>query len=178
MATLSTTNVQVLGPAEISVGAFGAEVSLGHTTDDGIELIWEPVWSDPVTADQFGETPINHYLIAEKVMVKAFFTQFENDVLQKLVPTATVSTGGSPPFTVGGEVGASALAVAERVRIRPFRETTTVKDLVLYKAFAMTGFTLPVQFKTQAKMEVTFIGLLDTSRPDGNRLWGIGDDEL
>lgn len=178
MATLSTSTVQVLGPAEISVGAVGAEVSLGHTTDDGIEVIWEPVWSDPVTADQFGETPLNHYLIAEKISVKAMFTQFENDVLSQLVPTATVDTAGSPPFTVGGEVGDSALDSAQRVRIRPFRETTAVKDIVLYKAFAMTGFTLPVQFKTQAKMEVTFVGLLDTSRPDGNRLWGIGDDEL
>lgn len=181
MVTRSVSPVQVLGPARIYTGVVASEVELGHTTDDGIEVTYEPDWGDPVIVDQFGDTPVDYVLVGQRVMVKAIFAQFENAVLDEITPAATVNSAGSPPFTVGGTVGLSAASVAKRLVVRPEANVSgpdRSQDIVLYKAFAHSGYMIPVQLKNQVGLEVTFFGLLDTTRPDGNMLWGIGDDEL
>lgn len=181
MVTRAVTTVSVLGPARIFTGAVASEVELGHTTDDGFEFIYEPDWGDPIIVDQFGDTPTDFALIGQRARINAILAQFEDDVLGAITPAGTVNSAGSPPFTVGGTVGLSAASVAARTVLRPEANVSgpdRSQDLVLYKAFVMSGYTIPVQLKEQAMMSVTFEGILDTTRPDGNQLWGVGDDEL
>jgi len=173
--SMDTTKVRVLGPAILLKED---STKLGHTTDDGVEVTHAATFQD-VMVDVYGDTVINKYLIGESIQATATFAQFETEAISQLIPFSTYSGSGSPPLQVGTDMGRSGLAQAFKLTIRPYQNhdestPTETEDITIYKALPVDEIVIPVKFKEQAKLPVTFMGLPDFSNSVGNLLWGVG----
>ena len=168
------TKVEYYGPAAVTL----ATVTVGHTTGDGIELTYEPLWGD-VKVDKFGDSMVDRILIGEKASCKMILAQFDPEAIAQAIMDSTYNVAGNPELQVGSEVGASALAVAAALLVRPRAlGATETHDVTIYKAYAASSFTVPLKYGEQFALAIEFEALIDSSKTDGNHLFGIGDQTV
>jgi len=162
------TNVQV-GVCDVSFNG----VDLGHTLG-GVVVSYEPEYKD-VTVDAYGNTPVEKYLIGEKLTAKVPLAEFTVANLRNAMPQATFAGAANARITLGAKSGKSALADAYQLVLHPSREGTRRHDVVFYKAYVDSAIELSHTKEDEKVIEVTFVALVDETKTDGNYLGLIGD---
>lgn len=148
-------------------------VDLGHTMG-GCELIYAPKHVD-ITADLYGDTPVEKYLIGEVLSVKVPMAEYTINNLRNAIPQSTFAGAANSRILIGHKAGQSAKAVAYQLVLHPQFEGTRKYDVVLYKAYVDSQIQIKFDNKGERIVEVTFVALLDETRSDGNYLGLIGD---
>ena len=167
----SITNVKV-GVCEVTFN----DVAMGHTKG-GTEVSYEPVYHD-VTVDKYGETVVEKYLVGEKLTAKVIFAESTIANFKKVMPMGTLAGAGDARITLGADSGKKASDNAYELVLHPQNEGTRAYDVVIHKAFASSPVMLPFLVDGERVYEVTFEGLLDESKSDGNYLGLIGDSSV
>ena len=140
----------------------------------GVEVIYQPKYVD-ITADLYGDTPINKKLVGEKLSVKVPLAEYTIANLNKAIPMSTLAGAGNTRITIGHQAGQDAKAQAALLYLHPIAEAGKSFDVVLYKAYVASNVTIKHDNKGERIVEVTFDALLDETRTDGNYLGLIGD---
>lgn len=162
------TNVKV-GVCSVTYNS----LDLGHTIG-GVEVSYEPVYKD-VMVDLYGETPVEKYLIGEKLTAKVSLAESTIANLRNAIPQSVFGGAGNARITVGAKAGKQATDDAYELVLHPVGEGTRAFDVVFYKAYVGSTVVLPHRNDEEKVIEVTFEALLDESKSDGNYLGLIGD---
>lgn len=148
-------------------------LDLGHTKG-GVEVSYEPSHHD-VTVDKYGETPVEKFLLGEKLSVKVPLAEFTIDNAKIGIPQGQYAGAANRRLTIGASAGQSGRADAAQLVLHPINEGTRQHDIVLYKAYVDSQVVLAHRVDEEKIIEVTFIALLDETKSDGNYLGLIGD---
>lgn len=164
------TNVR-MGACSVSFDG----VDLGHTKG-GVEFNYEPDYQE-VTVDKYGSTPVEKYLIGEKVTIKCNLAEDTIANLNVAIPQGTQAGSGNARLTLGSNAGKAASDDAAQLVLHPLAlaSSTRTYDVVLYKAYVDSAVTVPYKNDEETVVEVTFVALLDETKSDGNYLGLIGD---
>jgi len=164
------TNIKI-GACSITFNS----VNLGHTKG-GVEVSYEPEYTD-ITADQYGNTPLDKALTGEAMTVKVPLTESQVANLAVAVPMGTVAGASDGRLTVGKDAGARLAAVAHTLVIHPLVNASNdlSDDVVLYKAAVQGQVTLPFMVDEQRVIEVEFVAFIDTTKSTGSYLGIMGD---
>lgn len=146
-------------------------VDLGHTIG-GVEVTYEPEYKR-VQVDRFSG-PAEMILIGEKLMAKVPLAEYTIANLGIAMPKATTGTG---KVTIGAQTGKKASTSARLLVLHPISNATADKseDIGIYKAVVTETVVLGHNNENEKIIEVTFEGLVDEGRTDGNLLGVIGD---
>jgi len=149
-----------LGLADVSYGG----VSLGFTVEGVVVTLTHQQAN--IVVDDFGETPVDVYDIGEQIQVVVPITQISLANLVIAIPGATLT---SDRIKVGRQAGTK-LTSQELIL-----DATSVGDfnITIYRAIVPNAGDY-IFNNEQRVVPVTFMGLIDTSRPDGDRLYRIG----
>lgn len=162
------TNVQV-GVCDVSFNG----VDLGHTLG-GVVVSYEPEYKE-VTVDAYGNTPVEKYLIGERLTAKVPLAEYTVANLRNAMPQATFAGAANARITLGAKAGKSAKDDSYQLVLHPSREGTRRHDIVFYKAYVDSAIELSHTKDDEKVIEVTFIALVDETKSDGNYLGLIGD---
>jgi len=164
------TNIKI-GACSVTFNA----VNLGHTKG-GVELSYSPEYTD-ITADQFGNTPIDKSLTGEIMTVKVPLTESQVANLAVAVPLGTVVGATDGRLTMGKDAGARLAAVAAQLVLHPLVNGATdySDDVVLHKVAVHGEVVLPFMVDEQRVIEVEFVAFIDTTKSSGNYLGHMGD---
>lgn len=149
-----------LGLADVSYGG----VSLGFTVEGVVVTVTHQ--QAPIVVDDFGETPVDIYDIGEQIVAVVPITQISLPNLNIAIPGGTLT---SDRIKVGRQAGTK-LTSQELIL-----DATNSGDfnITIYRAIVtVTGDW--IYNNEQRVLPVTFTGVIDTSRPDGDRLYRIG----
>lgn len=164
-----TTQI-TLGTCDVTWGG----VDLGHTFG-GVVVTYSPEFTD-IFADLYGNTVVDKYLIGEAIEVQLTLAQWDLDVtLDAAMPIAGTESATKRQY--GSEAAQSLLAQAQRLVLHPSRlgASSRGEDIIIHKAAVTSAVPINLQNDNQKGMEVTFMGLIDTSKSAGNLLFEIGD---
>lgn len=162
------TNVQI-GACSVTYKG----VDLGHTKG-GEEFTYEPEYHD-ITVDKYGNSVVEQVLMGEKVMIKVQLAEFTLANLGVAIPQGEWAGAANARRTIGAVAGKRQLTDAGLLVVHPLNEGTRRHDIVLYKAIVAESITIPHKNDEEKVIEVTFLGLVDESRSDGNYIGLIGD---
>lgn len=142
-------------------------------TDGGYEIqITNEVME--LTSDTHGSSPVGAVLTGQRVEVTAQFASTTIDALKTAIAASTKVTGATvDELNIGSAVG-GALSTAALV-ITPTQNTDLA--ITVYKAYVATGLTLMLKFNEKNTYEVKFIGVIDTSATNGERLMRVGTSD-
>lgn len=149
-----------LGLADVSYGG----VSLGFTVGDIVVTITHQLAN--IVVDDFGETPVDIYDIGEQIQAVIPMTQLDLANLNIAIPGGTLT---------GDRIKAGRQAGTKLTGQELILDATSSGDLniTIYRAI-VTEVGDYIYNNEQRVLPVTFMGLIDTSRPDGDRLYRIG----
>jgi len=162
----------------IKIGAcsvvFGT-TNLGHTKG-GVEVTYSPEYAD-ITADQYGNTPIDKALIGETMTVKVPLTESQVANLAIAMPLGELDGATDARLTVGKDAGARLAAEAAKLVLHPLVNAANdlSDDIVLHKAAVHGEVVLPFMVDEQRVIEVEFVAFIDTTKSTGNYLGHMGD---
>lgn len=128
-----------------------------------------------LTADQWGETPVDFALNGETVTVTARIAEIDLDVWEAAIAHATRTGATEGRLTFGSNAGKRLAGKAGQLVCRPIGNTDGAEDIVLYKAVSMDEIEVDFNNEDQRVLEIPFVGLVDTTKADGNWLGHIGD---
>lgn len=148
-------------------------VDLGHTLG-GVEVSYEPVFKD-VHVDKYGETPINKYLIGEKLKAKVPLAEYTIANLRNAIPHAEFAGAANARITIGKSAGQASLSRAAQLVLHPVNKGTRAHDIVIHKAIVTSTINLGHMNDEEKVIEVEFEALIDETKSDGNYLGLIGD---
>ena|SRR5688572_14195741 len=146
---------------------------VGHTAG-GVEVTYEPEYAD-IAVDKYGNTPADKILIGEKFMAKVPLAEFTIDNLKRAIPNSTYAGAANARITIGKSSGQRMSSVAAQLVLHPRAEGTRAYDVVIHKAVVTSEVVMNHKLDEQKIIEVTFEGLVDESKSDGNYLGLIGD---
>lgn len=154
-------------------------VDLGHTLD-GVEFEAQRELTD-ITVDQYGTTPIDKVLTGTTLTIKTKLAEAQADNLNVVLPEseyAQAGTGASLKERVGlgADAGYSLRSESKQLVIHPLKNAVTdlSEDITIYKAVSAEAVPTAYKVDEQRVWEVTFIALLDESKPAGRRLGHFG----
>lgn len=147
-------------------------VNLGHTKG-GVEVSYEPEYHE-VAVDAYGNTPVEKYLIGERLTAVVPLAEYTIANLNKAIPQSTLA-GTNSRITIGAKAGKKATTDAAQLILHPVGATAAENDIVFYKAYVDSVVNLPHRNDEERLIEVTFIALLDETKTDGTYLGLIGD---
>lgn len=150
----------VLGIANISYGG----TLLGYTVGDTTITITNQ--QTDIMVDDFGETPLETYDIGTQITVTVPLTEFSLANLNIAVPGSTLT---SDRIKVGRQAGTK-LTASKLILIAL---ATGDRNVTIYRAIVSEVGDM-IWSNNQRTYEVTFKGLIDGSRPDGDQLFRIG----
>ena len=154
-------------------------VDLG-LTKGGAEVMFEPEYED-ITVDQFGKSPIDKVLVAEKFSVKVPLAEQTLANMKIAMPTGTLTTSdGKTKLTLGRDAGYKLSTNAARLILHPRANATDdlSEDIVMWKAVAIKETKLDYKIDGQTVIEVELMALVDTGRANGQYLGLIGDSTI
>lgn len=166
---MANTNNVKMGVCDVTFNG----VDLGHTLG-GVEVTYEPEYAD-IKVDKYGNTLADKVLIGEKFMAKVPLAEFTIANLKNAIATATFAGAANSRITVGKSSGQRLSAVAYQLVLHPRAEGTRAYDVVIHKAVVASEVLLSHKIDEQKVIEVTFEGLIDETKSDGNYLGLIGD---
>lgn len=146
-------------------------------TKGGTEFVYTPEYHT-ITVDQFGNTPINEYLIGEKAEAKVILAESTLARIKAFCPTATqVIDGAKTKLTFGSKPGLELLSRAKKLVLHPISMGADVSlDVSLYKAAIKSELKLSYKLDGEYLYEVTFAALVDETKSAGNYLFCVGDE--
>lgn len=164
----SALNVKV-GVCSVSVDG----VDLGHTKG-GVSVSYEPKFKE-IMVDLYGETVVEKVLVGQRLIAKVPLAEYTIANLRKAMPQTEFAGAANARITIGHNAGQSGLTDAVQLVLHPISEGTRRFDTVIYKACASGTVELKFNNDDERVIEVTFEGLVDESKSDGNYLGLIGD---
>ena len=148
---------------------------LGHTMG-GATFSYTPEYAD-ILADQYGNTPLDKALVGEVVTITARLAESTIANFAVAIPAGTVAGATSGRVTLGKDAGYRLSANAGALIVHPLVNASSNKDddIVLYKAVVHEAVEVNYSNDEETVLEVTFIGLIDTTKSSGSLLGLIGD---
>ena len=148
-------------------------VDLGHT-HGGVEVTYEAEYAD-YSVDLYGETVVDKRLKGERFTAKVPLAEYTIANLRNAIPQATFAGAANARITIGAKAGKLASDDAAQLVLHPSQEGTRRHDIVLHKAYVESVEPIVHNNDDPKVLMVTFVGLLDESKSDGNYLGLIGD---
>lgn len=165
-----TANVKV-GVAELTFGG----VDLGYTKG-GVEV---EVTTEKytVTVDQFGQTPINDYLIGRSIMVTTPLAETTIDNMVSIMPGATKVIDGVDPLKIKADVntgiGTNLIDIADELIVHPLAAGASVdEDISIAKAATSGNMSFAYNLDSERIFNVQWTGYPD---PTTGLLFTFGD---
>lgn len=149
--------------------------NLGHTKG-GVTVTYSPEYAD-ITADQFGNTPIDKALVGEMLTIKVPLAESQVANLAIAFPLGTLDGATDARVTIGKEAGARLRDVAAKLVLHPLVNAAGVldDDVVIHKAVVHKEVEIGYTNENERIVEVEFVALVDTAKTNGNLLGHIGD---
>ncbi len=147
------------GPCEILLDG----TSVGHTEGD-VKVQFGVQRRERLSA-KYGESPVDQVRVGQKMTVTFQIAEWTLANVQAWFPEASV-TGNTLRF--GEAPGGKDSDSAKRLILRPLKATGQTEDIVLYKAVADSVGDIGFNSEDHRVVEVTFKGLVDESRADGD----------
>ena len=161
--------------ANIKIGACTVNyksVDLGHTWG-GVTFSYEPEYVD-ITADQYGNTPVDKALLGEVVTVVARLNESTVVNFSKAIPLSTLTS--TTKATFGKDAGARLGTTGGVLILHPIvNGASKADDIILYKAVVSEAVEVEYTNEDERIIEVTFTALVDTTKATGSYLGLIGD---
>lgn len=157
--TGSTTDIR-LGLVDVSYN----NISLGFTAGDTVVTITHQQAN--IVVDDYGETPVDIYDIGEQISVVVPITQLSLTNLNIAIPGSTL-TGDR--IKVGRQAGTK--LTAQTLILDAISSGDS--NLTIYRA-VVTEIGDYTFNNEQRVLPITFMGVIDTSRPDGDNLYRMG----
>jgi len=167
-----TLNELLAGPAQITYKG----VSLGFTQDGATPSIESA--DEDVRVDEMGNTPVDALHTADNVTVTVRLSQWSISLLKTLLPAGTyIQDGAKEKIAIGKATGFRLSSVAGLLTLHPIRNDASdvSQDFTVYKAYVSEPIEWTETFDNINSYEVTFRGLADMGRADGDRVAAIGD---
>lgn len=159
-----------IGPCQLLL----ATVDMGFTKGD---VSFSPSRDGvPITVDQQGSNELNNYHIGDAVTAQVPIAQNNLAAWQAIFPQGTLLGGNR--IGIGKSPGSSELASAKQLILRPEENAEAADnslDITIHKAYVSEYGEFTLNYSEDARVWVlTFTGLHDLTRTNGNRLWAIG----
>lgn len=150
-------------------------VDLGHTKG-GVTLTHSPEFTK-ITADQWGETPVDFALNGEEWTATLRLTEWQLSLLASVFPTGDLAGANDGRLTMGRNAGFSLKSQAGVLVLHPRAndDTDATDDVVFFKAVPFEEVEVEYTNEDQRVYEVKFVALVDTTKADGSWLGHIGD---
>ncbi|SER25864.1 hypothetical protein SAMN05216548_1145 [Faunimonas pinastri] len=132
-----------------------------------------------VEVDQFGQSPINEYIMGRTVTAKVPLAETTLDNLVRIMPGATLITDHVDPtkkkVVVTNGIGVSLLELAKELVLHPIAlaDDDYSEDFVIPKAATSGALQFSYKLDDERVFTVTFKGYPD---PDTKTLFTVGDD--
>lgn len=156
-----------LGPCEVSFDG----VALGYSKG-GVEVTYEPEYH-MATVDQYGNSPIDAFLIGEVWKAKVPLAESTVDNLKVALPNGTEAVTGER-VTIGKKPGVRMSTLAKELVLTPTDGDKT-DEIVFHTAIVLSPLTIISKPDEPKVYEVEFTALVDTSKADGNLFGHVGD---
>jgi hypothetical protein len=156
----------------------GAEIDLGHTIG-GVRVNYAPEFKKTKVDKYAGN--VQAWLVGEMLSAKVPLAENTLNTLKyaimQSVHTDIANPAETDRLTIGAQAGKKATEKAFRLRLHPIANATSNKadDVQIYKAFSAAEVEIGYTNENEQITEVTFEGLVDENRADGNLLGMIGD---
>tara|TARA_Y100000310_G_scaffold338183_1_gene427132 strand:+ start:951 stop:1493 length:543 start_codon:yes stop_codon:yes gene_type:complete len=178
MDTSTGVTTTRLGPCSVVWDSDGTPVDLG-VTKGGVEVTTRDD-NREITCDQYGDSPIAGRLAGTRIEAKVVLMEWSyvtmNEILMSghRIPAAPAAQTG---ITFGQTFGDKHESYAKEVTLHPQEQAAAdlSEDVILYKAFPRIDTAVPYSLDGERVVEVTFVGLIDDTRNEGDQLWRIGE---
>jgi hypothetical protein len=160
--------------SNFDVGA--AQITLGGTDLGGVRGVTLTVETEVVDmgVDQYGNSLLDQATSSERVSVEIGIAEHDIDRFKDAIPAATKEN--AKLVTVGRTASHRLEQYAKELIIHPLSQGTSKdRDITIYKAISNGSFELSYSPEEQRIFTVTFHGLIDLTKDDGNLLFAIGD---
>lgn len=161
-----------LGHCEITYNS----VDLGHTKGGCEVSLANDTYE--ATVDLYGSSPVKTFDKGLRVEVKVTLSEYQLDIMKEVIPSSTKieGTGGTPvdALSFGKEAGSE--IVGALLTLHPIDGNSTDEDVSIYKAVPIGEVKLPYKIDEETTYEVTFLGLIDDSKSDGNLIGKFGTE--
>lgn len=162
------TKIQ-LGPCSVTYKGR----DMGHTIG-GVTVTYSPDYYE-TKVDKFGSSVVEKFLVGERMSAEANLAEWTLANLQDAINQSTLQ--GDDSVSVGSTAGKKASANAGLLVLHPLAAGSTVRDydVAIYKAVVTSELKIEHKNDGEKVLPVTFDGLIDENRSDGNMLGFIGD---
>lgn len=147
-------------------------------TKGGVEVSYAPEYHE-VFVDMYGKSPIDQVLIGEVMKAKVPIAETTYANLKAVIPTATevVGADSKKKLTIGRLPGWKLSQVAQPLVLHPlsYADTNKEYDITLHKAVPTGEIKFLYELDKERIYEVTFVGLVDSDRTNGDLIATIGD---
>jgi len=143
--------------------------ALGHTKG-GVEVKVTSAVNE-VTVDEYGTSPVKANNGGTRIEIKTTLSEYSYAILLKVINGAVDALSGDAVAI--GKDGGTALAGAT-LTLHPHGVTGTALDVTVWKAVLMGESKLPFKLEEETTYEVSWIGLADTSKAEGQMLARFG----
>lgn len=167
-----TLNELLSGPAQITFKG----VAMGFTQDGATPSVESA--DEDVRVDEMGNTPVDALHTADNVSVTVRLSQWSISLLKTLLPAGTyIQDGSKEKIAIGKATGFRLGSTAGLLTLHPIRNDAAdvSQDFTIYKAYVSEPIEWTETFDNINSYEVTFRGLADMGRADGDRVAAIGD---
>lgn len=145
-------------------------------TKGGVTINYSPE-QRKLTADQWGETPLDYAIVGEMVQITMRLTEETIENWQSAIPAGTLAGASDGRLTLGVNAGKRLLGEAGQLVLHPmaFADDDPTMDLVIHKAVVTEEVEVEKNNDDQTVMEITMTALVDETKSAGNWLGHIGD---
>lgn len=177
---LSATNLRV-GDCEafLDLGDGNGEQFLGQTKGGSEMNVDRELLR--LTVDKYGTAPLDIAVVGNVLQIKLFLAEPTNKNLHYSIPEGKYATGTvDDKVGIGRESGYLLSALPGLLRLHPRKNlpTNTNEDIYVWKAVSVEKITLPFKSDEQRILEVTFEGLVDETKSDGEHLGRVGNEAI
>lgn len=146
-----------LGPAKVS---FGTATPTVFDLTKGVTLNYTQN-AQPVTVDQFGDTPIKEVITGESMSVEVTIAEGDLSKLQKVMPGSTYDAP-TKTLTVNKAAGIDLLSIADQLKIEP-NVAGAFDTVTLMKAAAKPNISRGYTANGEQVYNVTFVAYPDAT---------------
>lgn len=152
-------------------------VALG-LSQGGMTLKYEPKFHE-LKADQMGETPLDDVLIGETVTVEGVILDTSLAKILALMPTASADSDKDQlkAVTFGSRPGLRVTDFAGKFVLHPVAAGDDYsRDIIIHFGANTGGMELAGKLDDEWKLNLVIKGYYDDTKPDGDRLFRIGQE--
>lgn len=153
------------------------QIALG-LSKGGITVKYEAEYYE-ITTDQTGNMPLDDVLIGEKITVEGDILDVSAKKIADLMPTATAEGDRENPdaVTFGRRPGLRTTDYAGKLILKPIAAGgDPSRDIIVHHAANTGSLELSAKLNEEWKNHVSFKGYYDDTKPDGDRLFRIGQE--